>query len=1137
MAIDEIRAKDLAAIEPPGSITKIADFAQQLSFGQQGLFAGVELPKPPISEHSLATQAVAAKIAAKPYAFFPGANGEGLDSLMSHHAIRPRDIQDFTKWLVHWNDARTQLAVVETPEQYFLRRATPQMIESFHAEPSVQRVLVDARRRSRVVEEELHETEVEQRRVRVRKIKEVRTVEDVEEVPRTVRTTVAKPGPGSEAAEPAPRAMRGHPRSEPAEAEYREYLKEEPAKVAVQSKAIAPIEPPPVTAQAFLASMSRGVLLSNVGFGSTAFGLIRGRADATAAFEAGLPDTQHAIVQPATMPYAPGTPAPPFPALHSQVAASRAVAGSPVAPYMPQAAVPIHHYPTPEVYVREVPVERGYPASPSATLRGAPPSPPPPPEFVLVDRREAAASGLRSVEGYRPPSSFARSAAAVAAATLMMPGFAAAGSFGLPGFQGIASGLFAGEVASRVASPIAGQAFNPIDALPSGGSMMPAGSLPRQDMFTTGMVEGASGQPLFRGIGGPEPAVRTPIPNNPLLGQITLVSPPLQVASEESERSGTAVSFGIRDIAKGAGALDAAGLSMLQKSLPPGAQAIYPALPAGSLGPQAVNMSLAPSLLSQILTQGYGPQAARATGSIASTAAAAIPIAGAVAPMRASIVPTVQRPTDATAGVLGGKAKSAVGSLEEAGAGAAGRGGALGFLGMPVRLAPSLGGSADVKGAVEARKVLPPGSAAILRPNEFAPLRNKVFPSMGTVNAEPDQSAWRRAAPSFGLRDAQPQTILSPDARIKPPHGGAPVPQIGAGGQTPAAKAISAASMVAPFVAAAKAGTAHPHPGPALSHVHHHAVPHVEHVHTPALPHAPKFHPQGASAIPFRPQPGPAAPSSFNYMPSFGGSVHPMIGMSRYSAPISAAPHFSMTGMPALPAAAASAASTSSRVASRFTPLHPSTGGGPSATIHDGVGTHQHHHLHHATAPIGYATSASRSGDIAMSQPGGAASPAIPAVRPSSSGPRLAAPAGSFSKPSMSRPAMPTTARGGGYSAPSIGPSAVPGSYAQPSASAGTASWMPASGIYSRMPEMPIATSIPARSSSQPATVIQRATHGGAVHANRTEHQNDTQEQTTNPQAQDPGAAAHEVNLLANEVWSLLKRKLLHESERLGKRY
>ncbi|HWA81955.1 MAG TPA: hypothetical protein VG820_00875, partial [Fimbriimonadaceae bacterium] len=454
-----------------------------------------------------------------------------------------------------------------------------------------------------------------------------------------------------------------------------------------------------------------------------------------------------------------------------------------------------------------------------------------------------------------------------------------------------------------------------------------------------------------------------------------------------------------------------------------------------------------------------------------------------------------------------------------------------------VRLAPSLGGSADVKSAAEVRKVLPAGSAAILRPDEFGPLRNKVFPSIGTVHAEPDQSAWRRAAPSFGLRDAQPHTILSPDARIKPPHGGAPVPQIGAGGQTPMAKAISAASAVAPVVAAAKAGPAHRPVERALPHVPH-AVPHIP-AHAGSHPqgiHFQGFQPQGAGPAAFRSQAGPAAPSSLNYMPSFIGPVRPPIGMSRPGLPVASTPRFSMFGSPALPAAAASAASTSSRVASRFTPLQPSAGGGPTATVHEGIGSLPHRSLH-PVEPTGFGHSTPANEPIPMSQPGGAVSPAIPAVRSGSSGFRPATSFGGFAKPSMTRPAVPTTARGGGYSPPSFGPAAMAGSYDRP-ASSTTSSWMPASGTYSRTPEMPIAASIPGtRSSSQPAAIIQRATHGGAVHANQTEHQNDTHEQTTNPQAQDPGAAAHEVNLLANEVWTLLKRKLLHESERLGKRY
>jgi hypothetical protein len=84
---------------------------------------------------------------------------------------------------------------------------------------------------------------------------------------------------------------------------------------------------------------------------------------------------------------------------------------------------------------------------------------------------------------------------------------------------------------------------------------------------------------------------------------------------------------------------------------------------------------------------------------------------------------------------------------------------------------------------------------------------------------------------------------------------------------------------------------------------------------------------------------------------------------------------------------------------------------------------------------------------------------------------------------------------------------------------------------------MPVAAATPSsRSYQQSQTVIQRAVTGGAVHANRTEHSRNT-ESTTNSSAQDPGASAHEIGLLANEVWSLLKRKLQFEADRLGRRY
>lgn len=1131
MALDELRAKDLAAIEPPGSITKIVGFAQQLSFGQEGLFAGVELPKPAITKNAFASEEIANQIASRPYAMFPGANGEGLDSLMSHYTVRPRDIQDFTKWLVRWNDVRTQLSIVESPELYFLRRATPQMIEAFQEAPEVQRVILEGRRRKRVVQEEVHGPEVEERRVRALKTNEVRAVEQGAESQEDTRPSGEEPM----------RARRGHPRTRPEDPGSR-YWRDEPAtevKAVQQSRPIAPVEPQTVTTQAFVSSLGRGVAMSNLGFGSMSFGLIRGRSDMAASLESAFPDTQPAL---------PGQAPSPF---QAQYAASRAVQGSSVAPYMPHqpySGLPdtsvgysgphtVHHYPQPEVYIREVYIDRTAPGSPfRATPSASPPPPPnPPQEYVIVSRQEAASSGLKPAEGLTPSPSLIRTAAAAVAATMMMPAFAGAASpaiaqyGGLPGFNGLATGLFAGQIAARTASAAPGQAMNPADALNFYGSAMPAGTLPRKDVFLSAAAEQAGGQPFFRGMGPAEPAVRTPIPNNPLLGQITLVSPPLQVASQESERAGTAVAFRVQDIARGAGPLDAAGLAMLQRSLPPGAQAIYPALPPGSLGPQAVNMSLAPSLLNQILSQGYGPQAGQMAGPIAASAAAAMPIGRGMGPMPASIVPTVQRPTDASAGVLGGKPRGAAGSLDEAGAGNAGRHGALDFLGMPVRLAPSLSGSADVKHESEARKVLPAGSAAILRPNAFGPLRDKVFPAMGTVNAEPDKSAWRHAAPSFGLRDAQPHTILSPDSRIKPPHAGAPMPQMTGGGQTPAARAIHAASAVAPALGVTgHAGL----PTAAATHPISHGIPHADH----SMKHYDGDMPVGGQRA-FQGQAGPAAPSSFSFMPSFFSSPAPLQAGGSPSIGSASRPmtRFAAPGIPPLPSAAASGAWTSSRAASRFSPAHPSIGGGPTATVHDGSTSHS---IHGHTMPHHQpGTPSTGSALIPMSRPGFGGSPGIPPVKSTSSGARGSS-FGGFASPSMSRPATPTTARGGGYSAPSFSSSSSSATVGTPSPRSFSTSAGSSSSAYSRAPDMPIATSIPARGpQTQSATVIQRATHGGAVHANRTEHQSETSERSTNPQAQDPGASAHEINVLANEVWTLLKRKLLLESERLGKRY
>lgn len=263
---------------------------------------------------------------------------------------------------------------------------------------------------------------------------------------------------------------------------------------------------------------------------------------------------------------------------------------------------------------------------------------------------------------------------------------------------------------------------------------------------------------------------------DPLLGQITLVAPPMTVASRDAEQSGAVLQMDWATLAKGSGPLDAAALARLKATLPPGAQAIYPALPPGAGGPNAVNLAVSAPLLSDILGRGYGPQAQTLAGEAAARGYAATGQAQA-APLTARLAPTQTRPMGSdTAGPLSSGTQGA-GALQEAGSGDAKRGGAMDFVGMPVRLAPSLGGRSELAAETAARSA---GETApsVVRPEAFAPLRERLFPSFQSVESEPDKTAWRKAAPAFGIADASATGVLAPDARV--PRIGAtdPLPQL-----------------------------------------------------------------------------------------------------------------------------------------------------------------------------------------------------------------------------------------------------------------------------------------------------------------------------------------------------------------------
>jgi hypothetical protein len=83
---------------------------------------------------------------------------------------------------------------------------------------------------------------------------------------------------------------------------------------------------------------------------------------------------------------------------------------------------------------------------------------------------------------------------------------------------------------------------------------------------------------------------------------------------------------------------------------------------------------------------------------------------------------------------------------------------------------------------------------------------------------------------------------------------------------------------------------------------------------------------------------------------------------------------------------------------------------------------------------------------------------------------------------------------------------------------------------------MPIATSVKAKPPAG-AMAVQRARTGSDVATPSRGSSRHTEHQTDVNSPRDPGSSAGDINMLANEVWSLLKRKLTFEAERLGRRF
>lgn len=265
------------------------------------------------------------------------------------------------------------------------------------------------------------------------------------------------------------------------------------------------------------------------------------------------------------------------------------------------------------------------------------------------------------------------------------------------------------------------------------------------------------------------------------MGQITLVAPSVKVASEESEDKGSAIAFNWATLTKGLSPLNITGLAALKQALPPEAEIIYPALPIYQLPAGASNLRISSSLANQFLAQGYGVNAGN-TGDAASKLAANSLGSSVSTSLPALIVPG-KRPAGNSTSLFPTTIKKSGGKnpVMVAGQNQAIRGGVLDFLGMPVRLAPSLSGRSELKmvqAAARAKDIIP----KTVRPSVFSTLKGTVFPSFQSIDAEPDKGAWMKAAPSFGLRDASPSIMLGQDSRV---------PNVTSFGSTPQTNTIS----------------------------------------------------------------------------------------------------------------------------------------------------------------------------------------------------------------------------------------------------------------------------------------------------------------------------------------------------------
>lgn len=338
----------------------------------------------------------------------------------------------------------------------------------------------------------------------------------------------------------------------------------------------------------------------------------------------------------------------------------------------------------------------------------------------------------------------------------------------------------AGGILGALALPTLGSALgNPLGMLGSfGQGLIPGAEAPVSNavrQIPSGVITVFQNSPAPP-VMGDYSNVQAPIQSRPENGMMTIFSAPMRVSSPASEAGGAAVEVPIGQLTARSGALDAGALAQLKANLPPGASLMYPALPNNALPPGSANVQVAPSLLGEVLQRAYGPEAAGQAEHLSQQAVAGVGPRP-TQPMQASLVPQ-GRPAGNATSILPQSGKS--GNLGDAGSGMGARGGALDFLGVPVRVAPSLGGKSELRDEIAARQGMQSNAQPqSSQPDKFAALRSRMLNGQPSMDVEPDQAKWEQARPAFGMSSGSPLNVLSPEARVKPPTATSPLPQMG----------------------------------------------------------------------------------------------------------------------------------------------------------------------------------------------------------------------------------------------------------------------------------------------------------------------------------------------------------------------